>query len=287
MIEMKGKTAVITGGASGIGLSLAKACGRRGMRVVLADIEEGELRRSSSALEAEGIEVCPLRTDVTRTEDVERLAEKSAEAFGGVDLLFNNAGVGAGGFVWNSHPLDWSWTFEVNLWGVVRAVNAFLPVMNAGSDGCRIVNTVSRAAIETGPFNGPYRVSKHALLAYSETLYHELAAAGSKVGVSVICPGNTRTRICDADRNRPSRFGTPARKSVQEPFGAVSGIIRKAVEAGASPDAVAEYALKAIGEGRFYILPDEDSKSAALRRAALIAAEASPEFAIPPAADRV
>ncbi len=282
MKELYGKVAVITGAASGIGLAIAHSCAKAGMKLVLADIEEAALQKAKADLAAQGAKVVAAVTDVSREDEVNRLAALTIEHFGEVHVLFNNAGVGAGSLLWSSTVLDWKWTLGVNLWGAIYAVNAFVPIMLKQNCECHIVNTASRAGLESGPFNGIYRVSKHALVGYSETLYHELGMVQSRIGVSVICPGNVRTQICDAARNRPEELQNPSVDVVWNEQGkVVDEMIRAGVQNGMSPAAVAEMTLEAIRDNRFYILPDQECKTAVRQRMEDILNERNPRFIVP------
>lgn len=192
MREFHGKVAVVTGAASGIGRSLAERCAQEGMRVVLADVEEGALTQTAESLRSSGADVRAITTDVSRAGDVEALARKTVEAYGGVHLLFNNAGVGGGTTAWGSMLADWQWVLGVNLWGVIHGVHSFVPLMLQQGDEGHIVNTASIAGLTGGPGLAVYKVSKHGVVSISETLYHELALQGAKIGVSVLCPGWVR-----------------------------------------------------------------------------------------------
>src|SRR5215213_2544837 len=204
MKEFSGKVAVITGAASGIGRGLAEACAREGMKVVLADVDEAALAQAERELKDAGAEVLAVRTDVSKADDVEALARRALDAFGAVHLLFNNAGVGAGTTVWESTLADWEWVLGVNLWGVIHGVRTFVPLMLEQADECHIVNTASMAGLVSGPALGVYKVTKHGVVALSETLCCELAIMRSKIGVSVLCPGGVNTRIMDSERVRPA-----------------------------------------------------------------------------------
>lgn len=281
MKDLKGKVAVVTGAASGIGLSLARACAAEGMRVVLADVEREPLERAAEEIRASGAEALEAETDVSQESDMRRLAELTMERFGAAHLLFCNAGVGAGSLLWASSAKDWEWTLGVNLWGAVHAVNAFMPTMLAQGDEGRVVITSSDAGLVGGPFNGVYRVSKHALTAYAETLHHELSIVGAKIGVSLLCPAFTRTRICDAARNRPARLrNSPGEAPDLQPRG-FDDFIRAGVERGVSPDEVAAETLQAVREGRFYVIPDKGTLAGVRRRMEDILSERTPVFEIP------
>lgn len=280
MNAFQGKVAVVTGAASGIGRALAERCAKEGMKVVLADIEAPALHAAERELQAAGAAVVAAVTDVAKAEEMEALARKTLASFGAVHLLFNNAGVGAGSLLWQSTVADWQWVLGVNLWGAVHAARIFVPRMLQQGTECHIVNTASRAGLESGPFNGIYRVTKHGLVSFSETLYHELRVIQAPIGVSVLCPGFVRTRICEADRNRPAALANRENDSLPQ-GDAVAQMMRQAVAAGMEPAAVAEMTWRAIREGRFYILPDPEAKPAVRQRLEDILAERNPTCQVP------
>src|SRR5215831_13355553 len=188
MKEFKGKVAVVTGAASGIGRALAEGCVREGMKVVLADVEVESLTKTEASMKAAGATVLAVRTDVSQARDIEALAQKTLDAFGAVHLLCNNAGVWTGASIWESTIADWEWVLGVNLWGVIHGVRFFVPVMLAQDTECHIVNTASIAGLIAYPGAGIYKVTKHGVVTLSETLYYELAERGAKVHVSILCP---------------------------------------------------------------------------------------------------
>jgi NAD(P)-dependent dehydrogenase (short-subunit alcohol dehydrogenase family) len=258
--EFKGKTAVVTGAASGIGRALAARCVREGMKVVLADVEEGALLQTEKEMKDTGAVVLAVRTDVSKAEDVEKLAQKTLETFQEIHLLFNNAGVQGGEFasIWKNTIADWEWALGVNLWGVIHGIRIFVPIMLRQGTECHIVNTSSLSGIIAGPGLGVYRVTKHGVFSLSETLFHELSRKGSQIGVSVLAPYFVSTRVADSDRNRPSDAGVIRRKkelSQKESH----AWMRKAIQEGMSPDEVAEIVFGAIREKRFYVFTDPDA----------------------------
>ena len=206
MKEFNGRVAVVTGAASGIGKGLAEHCAMEGMKVVLADVELDALATTEQELKATGAEVIAVPTDVSRLEDIQNLATRTIDTFGGVHLLFNNAGVGAGGKAWECTIRDWEWTLGVNLWGVIHAINTFVPIMLAQNNPCHIVNTASIEGLWTRPNHVPYQVSKHGVVCLSEVLYQDLKFEGADIGVSVLCPGAVDTNIIDSWRNRPEHL---------------------------------------------------------------------------------
>jgi NAD(P)-dependent dehydrogenase (short-subunit alcohol dehydrogenase family) len=273
-VELEGKVAVITGAASGIGRAVAEAAVARGMRVVLADIEEGPLKEAADALSAAGADVLPVATDVSSGESVEALRDRALAHYGAVHLVHNNAGVGGPvGPVWTTPESDFRWVLGVNVWGVVHGIRVFVPLLVEQGEG-HVVNTASIAGLLTPPFLGAYNATKHAVVALSETLYADLRAAGSDVGVSVLCPAFVRTRIHESGRNRPSWAPeTDAEDS------ATAELVRSLIAGGIEPGVVADMVLDAVRERRFYILPSPDTNAAVEARLRAIADGAAPSNA--------
>lgn len=256
MREFRDKVAVITGAASGIGRAVAERCVQEGMSVVLADVEEDALARAEAAMSDAGATVLAVPTDVASASDVEALARKTVEAFGAVHLVHNNAGVAVGGRIWENTVADWEWVMGVNMWGVIHGVRVFVPLMLEQNTEGHIVNTASIAGLTSGAGRGIYRVSKHAVVALSETLHHQLVQIEAKVRVSVLCPGFVRTQLFDSDRNRPAALGNAlAQQGVDLAAGTLlSQQFRQSVEEGIPPTQVAEHVFDAITEERLYIL---------------------------------
>jgi NAD(P)-dependent dehydrogenase (short-subunit alcohol dehydrogenase family) len=279
--DFEGKVAVVTGAASGIGRALAERFAVEKMKVVVADIEEEPLRRAASEMEALGADVVAVRTDVSRAEDVEALARTAEEAFGAVHVLCNNAGVGGRlGPLWTQSRSDWDWVLGVNLWGVIHGVRAFVPRMVAhGAEG-HVVNTASIAGLISLPNTGVYNVSKHAVVTLSETLHHELALIGSKIKVSVLCPGFVNTKITHSDRNRPPDEAEGEPKAPAETEGEDPWRVgfQQAVAAGLPPELVAHRVLEAIMEDKLYVLTHPELKGAVKRRLAELMEEKNPVF---------
>jgi NAD(P)-dependent dehydrogenase (short-subunit alcohol dehydrogenase family) len=275
MRELRGKVAVITGAASGIGRALAERCAAEGMKVVLADVENGALQQTAEAMRAAGAGVLAVPTDVSKAADVEALARATLDAHGAVHLLCNNAGVAAGGAAWECSLEDWAWVLGVNLWGVIHGIRSFVPHMLAqGAEG-HIVNTASLAGLTSLPGTPAYTVSKHGVVALSESLVKELAMAGGTIGVSVLCPGFVRTNIADAARNRPAELGAPA---VTDDTSPAAQMVRAAIAGGMPPEAVAEQVLAAVRENRFYILTHPETKPLVRERMEDILQERNPSF---------
>ena len=261
MKEFRGKVAVVTGAASGIGRGLAEACALEGMRVVLADVDEAALAQAARELKDSGADVIAVRTDVSRADDVDALAQRTLDAFGAAHLLFNNAGVGAGTTVWESTLEDWRWVLGVNLWGVIHGVRAFVPIMLKQADECHIVNTASMAGLVSGPALGVYKVTKHGVVSLSETLCCELAAMKSKIGVSVLCPAGVNTRVMESERNRPAELrNISAGESKHPAIAQAEAMLRQLVAEGKQPSEVAGAVFDAIRDERFYILTHADWK---------------------------
>jgi NAD(P)-dependent dehydrogenase (short-subunit alcohol dehydrogenase family) len=257
--EFTGKVAVITGAASGMGRAVAGRCAQEGMKVVLADIQQDALQKAESELKAEGATVLAVRTDVSKAADLEALAKKTIDAFGAVHLLHNNAGVSAGNAVWETTLADWNWAMGVNLWGVIHGIWAFLPIMLKQDTECHIVNTASMGGLMSTPFIGAvYNVSKFGVIAISETLFHEMTLMGSKIGVSVLCPGYVNTRITDPQRNRPAEMlNDPtweATLKAKDHVKMISEMGHDGCESGMDPKQVADFVFNAIQEDKFYII---------------------------------
>ncbi|MEZ4619382.1 MAG: SDR family NAD(P)-dependent oxidoreductase [Caldilineaceae bacterium] len=251
MNELVGKVSVITGAASGIGRALAERCAEQRMKVVLADVEVAALEEVEDALRAQGADLLAVPTDVSDADSVTALADKTLDHFGAIHLLCNNAGVGVGGPIWEASVADWEWVLGVNLWGVIHGVRTFVPHMLQQNEPCHIVNTASIAGLVSTPGLGVYNVTKHGVVTFSETLYQELQARDSQIGVSVLCPGWVKTRIGESARNRPG--------AVQQVPTRLGGDgIAKAIAEGLDPTAVAALVLSAVCEKRFYVLTHPD-----------------------------
>ena len=253
MKEFKGKVAVITGGASGIGRGVADRCVSEGMKVVLADIDEASLAKAETELTTAGGTVFGVRTDVSNRSNVELLARQALEAFGEVHLLFNNAGVAAGGVPWEATWNDWEWVMGVNLWGVIHGVKVFTPLMLRQNTECHIINTASAAGLIAGSGSAPYAVTKHAVVALSESLFLSLQQRNSLVKISVLCPGLVRTNIANAERNRPAELrNEPVTMTPEMQAGLAA--FKAAMEASMPPLEVAGVVFDAIQKEQFYIL---------------------------------
>jgi len=254
MNNFNGKTAVITGAASGIGLALAKYAAAQGMNVVLADIDEAALRAATEQLNLPADRVLAVRTDVRHAAEIKALAEAAYGKFSAVHLLFNNAGVALARTTWEHTVADWEWVLQVNLWSVVHGISEFLPRMQAQGGEAHIVNTASVAGLVSNPGMAAYNVSKHGVVTLSETLSLELQMTQSTVGVSLLCPAWVPTGIGNSERNRPSDV---AQTMPIEGFSAqLNKRIGKAIaseQLTASDMAVETF--NAISEKRFYVIP--------------------------------
>lgn len=251
MDELSGKVAVVTGGASGIGRAMVDRVAAEGMRIVIGDIEEGALAATVDELRATGAEAIGVVVDVADPESMQALADEAAEVFGGWDLVCLNAGVGAGGPMWELDLADWRWVLDVNLWGVINGIHVFVPAMVERGSG-HVVITASMAGLVAGPNMGPYNASKFAAVAIGETLAGDLEAAGSDVGVSILCPAWVNTRIFDSGRNRPEHHA-PA---VARPEAPAEARAEAAAFFASSmpPTEVAEKVLDAVRARRLHIL---------------------------------
>ncbi len=251
MRELRGKTVVITGAASGIGRAMAEAFAAEGARLVLADIERGALEETAGALRATGASVLAVPTDVSNPEQVRALADRAVAEFGRVDVVCNNAGVALSGSIWEHSLKDWEWLLGVNLWGVIHGIRTFVPLMLAQGGEGHIVNTGSVAGLTSGPFMGIYNVSKHGVVTLSETLHKELGVMDSPVKVSVLCPGFVSTRILDAERNRPAHLQNAVRTERHPTF---EEMAHAAIAAGLPPSEAAARVVDAVKQERFYVL---------------------------------
>jgi NAD(P)-dependent dehydrogenase (short-subunit alcohol dehydrogenase family) len=265
----KGRVAVVTGAASGIGRGLAEKFATEGMRVVLADVEQSALEQAERELRDAGATVLGVRTDVSNEADVQALADRTLEQFGGVHVLCNNAGVGGGGLSWESSIEDWQWVMGVNFWGVVNGIRSFVPLMIKGGDEAHIVNTASVAGLMPGAGGASYTASKFAVVGLTESLHYELLITGNtKIGVSVLCPGAVDTKILDSMRNHPSRRAEPLVEGSPEAIGLA--MVRQALAAGMKPAELAGIVFAAIKTKRFYVLPHPQHNAVIAKRAEAI-----------------
>ncbi len=257
MKDFFGKIAVITGVGSGFGREFARIGAALGMHLVLADVQQDALDAIRGELEAQDIHVLALKIDVSRAEDVQALADATMQRFGAVHLVFNNAGVGSGGLIWENSLADWQWVLGVNLWGVIHGMRIFMPLMLECAKADpeyrgHMVNTASMAGLLNPPNMGVYNVSKHAVVSLSETLYQDLQLINAPIGASVLCPYFVPTGISQSQRNRPADMPGNAPTASQK---AAQIGVAKAVSSGKlTATQIAETTFNAIRNQQFYIL---------------------------------
>jgi NAD(P)-dependent dehydrogenase (short-subunit alcohol dehydrogenase family) len=278
--RLHGRTAVITGAASGFGLETSLLAARLGMNVVMADVMAEPLAAAAQRVEALGAAVLPVRTDVRAAADVEALAARTLERFGTPHLVFNNAGVGAGGLVWEHGASDWEWVMGVNVMGVAHGVRVFTPLMLAAEKadpGYRghIVNTASMAGLVNMPNMGVYNVSKHAVVALSETLYQDLALVSERVRAHVLCPYFVPTGIAHSGRARAGADVASAPLTASQRIAQAS--VERAVAGGkVSAAEVAQFVFDALEADRFYIYSHPQALAPVATRAEDIVAGRNP-----------
>ncbi len=254
--ELKGKTAVLTGAGSGFGLECARLGAQAGMNLVLVDVQADALQAAQQECEAAGAKVLARVVDVSNAEAMEELAQAVQQTFGAPHFVFNNAGVGSGGLIWENSVAEWDWVMGVNVWGVVHGVRLFTPMMleAAKADPAyrgHIVNTASMAGLLTPPNMGVYNVTKHAVVSLTETLYNDLKLVSDQVSASVLCPYFVATNIHKSDRNQPEAVAAKA-KTQSQLIG--EAMTEKAVTSGKVTAAdVARFVFEAMAEDRFYI----------------------------------
>ncbi|MDE8345799.1 MAG: SDR family oxidoreductase [Acidocella sp.] len=250
MKDFAGKVAVITGAGSGFGREFARLAAGLGMKLALVDIQEDALAAIEAELQAHA--PLALRVDVAKADEMAAMADAVFAHFGAAHLLFNNAGVGAGGLIWENSVADWEWVLGVNVWSVIHGIRLFVPRMIAQGDGCHIVNTASVAGLLSAQMMGVYNVSKHSVVTISETLFQDLRLAKANIGVTVLCPAFVPTGIAEAERNRPAAFAN-ATETESQKFAAAQS--KKAVSSGRiTAPQVAAQVFDCIREGKFYCL---------------------------------
>ena len=269
MNTLRGRTAAVTGAASGLGRAMALAFADEGMNLALADVDEKGLDLTKEEVEKKGMKASSMRVDVSKGADVDAFAASLQE----VHVVCNNAGVSPVGPLWENTSADWQWALGVNLWGVIHGVRAFVPRLVAQGEG-HVVNTASVAGLISPPGMGVYNVTKHAVVALSESLHHDLRVQDSPVGVSVLCPAYVPTGISNSERNRPKELANPALSERQK---ALKENLKKAVSSGKlTADDVARAVVAAIKENRFYILTHPRIKGAIQARMEDILQERAP-----------
>ncbi|NLW91336.1 MAG: SDR family NAD(P)-dependent oxidoreductase [Syntrophomonadaceae bacterium] len=282
-MEYTRKTAVITGAASGLGLGIARACAARNMKLVLADINRNRLDEIGQEFSNAGVEVLTRAANVAEVDDMERLAHLTFERFGAVHLLFNNAGVLGESSLLDAMLKDWEWIMGVNLWGVINSIRAFVPRMLESGEPGRVVNIAGTAGFLSGPGVSIYRMTKHAVVSLSESLYHELT--DSSVQVSLVSPAFVKTEIMAAEKNRPPNMQCFARTKIANPVEeAVLGFFQQQVETAPDPEVVAEAIFSGIDQNKFYIFApplakDQPNRAWIQTRMDNIVEERNPVFA--------
>jgi NAD(P)-dependent dehydrogenase (short-subunit alcohol dehydrogenase family) len=271
MKDFRNKVAVVTGAASGIGKALAEKCLNEGMHVVLADIEKDPLQDTVTEFKSRGFNsVMPVLTDVSIRSQIEDLASKALERFGGVHLLFNNAGISAGTSPKETTYDDWEWVLGVNLWSVIYGLKTFIPIMEAQDGDCHIVNTASLAGVAFGQGCTPYAVTKHGVVALSEAAFVDHRNRQSNVGISVLCPHFTATRILEAERNRPAKLPNATAIPTGPPYDKFMDELHRMVDKGLLPADLAEMVFQGIRTRNLYILTSDAVNDEVLHRARLI-----------------
>lgn len=266
--DFRGKTAVLTGAGSGFGLECARIGARLGMQLVLADVQQDALDRAVAEVQALGAQTIGMRVDVSQAEQVEALGAATLARFGAPHLVFNNAGVGSGGLIWENSAQDWTWVFGVNVMGVAHGVRVFTPMMLAAAAADpdwrgHIVNTASMAGMVNPPNMGVYNASKHAVVSLSETLFQDLALVTEQICASVLCPYFVPTGISMSHRNRPAEPTAPTKPTKPTKSQMVAqAMLSKAVESGkVTAPQVAQMVFDAVVEGRFYIFSHPEALS--------------------------
>lgn len=287
MRELRGRVAVVTGGASGVGRAMGERFACEGMRVVLADVEHGALDAAVADLRAQGLEVIGVTTDVSRLESVERLRDATIDAYGAVHLVCNNAGIGAGaeGHLWEHEPNDWRWALAVNLWGVIHGIDAFVPTMLASGDEGHVVNTSSgNGGVAPLPSTPQYAVTKAAVVTLTECLYAQLQEVGAPIGASVLFPGPhmLRTGLFTSWRNRPDEYAKERPRAT--PYVTLEQLEAQMAAAGMEleytpVEEVAGRVVDAVRADTFWILPESERTDEQIRaRAASMLARENPTY---------
>ena len=274
MKNLSGKVAVITGGGSGIGRSLAHALAAQGMKVVLADVDEVAMRAVEAELTEGGAEVLPFVCDTSLEPNVYALAQATLERFGGAHVLCNNAGVAGKGDPWSGPMSSWEWVVGINLYGVVHGIRAFLPIMQDQGEG-HIVNTASMAGLIALPGAAAYNATKTAVVAITEGLFLELKSTGSPVGVSVLCPGFVKTNLVTGQKWQ-DRLGAEPPMTTSPMGQIIEQMLSDGVENGVDPNGIAAEVVDAILAERFWILTHPEMRQAPVERMQRAAAQENP-----------
>lgn len=276
MKDFNGRTAVITGGASGIGLAVARRLGESGANIVIGDIEVDALERAATALDNAGIPVEAVMTDVGQRDQIVALADAAAARFGNIHFLHNNAGVTTTGLTEELSDAQWDWVMNVNLNSVIWGCREFIPRMKAHGEPAHIVNTASMAGLAGGPLMPSYHATKFAVVGLSESLWHESQMTASNVGISVLCPAFVRTGIARSDRNQPEGMGGWILEGSAE-ASRYGEMLTAGVDTGIEPTDVADAVVAAVGEGRLWILTHPESTESITRRAESIVGAGIPQ----------
>ena len=275
MKEFEGRSAVITGAASGIGYALAKKFAEEKMNVVLADIEQDALDAAVNKISDLGVEAIGIQVDVMDKQAVSHLADESIKAFGNIHVLCNNAGVAStvvGDGIWDLDDSDWEWVLGVNFYGTLYGIQSFVPHMIKHKEEGHVLNTISLAGILPG--EAIYGVSKHAALALSESLWQGLKKKKSKIGASVLCPGFVATNIIESDRNRPDHLAAKNKANF-----VLKKLAATVLKRGKEPNEIAQVTLQAIQDNQFYILPHTNYDDMIKERYSRILARTEPQEA--------
>lgn len=277
MKTFRDRVAVVTGGASGIGRAMAERFARAGVKIVLADIERAALDVAVEEMQAGGAQVLGVHCDVAETGQVEALAKQTVDHFGGVHILCNNAGVASQAApAWEQTDKDWQWVMNVNLWGVIHGIRAFVPIMLRQADEGHVVNTASLAGLLSLPMGSPYHATKFAVVAISEALHLEFESLKSKLKVTVLCPAWVNTKILESARNRPGTM----RNEVARPEDPMAEAYRKRIaEEGLPPAFVAEKVFEAVRDEQLYTWTHPQFKDAVRKRTENILEERNPTLA--------
>ncbi|MDA0206307.1 MAG: SDR family NAD(P)-dependent oxidoreductase [Acidobacteria bacterium] len=284
MKDLEGKVALVTGAAAGIGLAMAERFANEGMQVILADRDIGGATEAARKLVDGGLKAHAIAVDVTVSGEVEELADEVFRDYGNVHLLCNNAGVlGRVQASWEQPIENWRWVFDVNVLGVANGLHYFLPRMVEAGEQGYVLNTGSVAGLLSGPFFAPYNASKHAVVAMSECLHHELRAVGSRIEVGVLCPGWVHTGLADFEDKAPDTVKQANAKSAASRQAQERDVaVRKMVADSIGPEKIAEIVVEAVTEGRFYIFPHPERKADIRVRMETILEERIPSFGPPP-----